>query len=372
MKPFSRAARAVSAVGKVVELYARAVRPRRRPARRPVVTSTRHGVRVVFGLGQQVGRDHGGVGRVVGEDHQLRRAGEHVDAHPAGDQLLGRGDVTVARSDDDVAGGHVARAVGQGRDGLGSAGGEQRVGAGYGCGGQGHGVGSGRGDPHLGHARGPRGHGGHQHRGGQGEASPRRVAAGALPPARIRWPARPPGMSVSRSCQRRRAGLGEVADLLGGALEQSRSAAASGSRAASKSSARSARSAPGAEIAEALGSSRAAHPVRHRGPRYDDLGGLLERLWIDGGRAARSGPRSALKPAQHRFVLIARSCRASSLGVARRGASRAGLDGPAPRSTSARATRPGHGDQGEVQHVGGLADHLVRGLGRGEFAGLFD
>ncbi len=64
--------------------------------------------------------------------------GQHVDAHVAGDELLGGGDPAVARAHHDVAGGHRTGAVGERGDGLGAADREHAVGAGDRGRGQGH------------------------------------------------------------------------------------------------------------------------------------------------------------------------------------------------------------------------------------------
>ena len=64
-----------------------------------------------------------------GEDEALRRAGRQVDADLAADLDLGRRDPGVARADDPVdrldAG--IRQAVGEGADGLGAAGHDERV-----------------------------------------------------------------------------------------------------------------------------------------------------------------------------------------------------------------------------------------------------
>ena len=60
----------------------------------------RRGARVVLGLRHEVDGDERGHGGLVGEDENLAGAGEHVDAHVAHDELLGRGHVGVAGADD--------------------------------------------------------------------------------------------------------------------------------------------------------------------------------------------------------------------------------------------------------------------------------
>ncbi len=55
---------------------------------------------VVLGLGEQVGGDPGRVVLGVGDDHDLGRAGHHVDADLAEHLALGRGHIGVAGADD--------------------------------------------------------------------------------------------------------------------------------------------------------------------------------------------------------------------------------------------------------------------------------
>ena len=77
--------------------------------------------RIVLGLGHEIDGHQPRVGRLVGHDADLRRPGDHIDAHIARDELLGRGHESVARAGDL---GHRADglgAVGQRRHGLGAA-----------------------------------------------------------------------------------------------------------------------------------------------------------------------------------------------------------------------------------------------------------
>ena len=62
------------------------------------------GVESVFGLAQEVGRAHLGIGAVVGDDQDLGRAGEEVDADSAIELAFGLGDIMadVAAGDIDV------------------------------------------------------------------------------------------------------------------------------------------------------------------------------------------------------------------------------------------------------------------------------
>ena len=54
--------------------------------------------RVVLGLGHQVGRDHHGLGRGVGQHADLGGASDHIDTHVTRDNLFGSGDKGVARA----------------------------------------------------------------------------------------------------------------------------------------------------------------------------------------------------------------------------------------------------------------------------------
>jgi hypothetical protein len=72
----------------------------------------------VLGLRDEIGRDHGGIRRVVGHDDELRGPGQRLDAHDPGDLALGGGDVPVAGTDDDVDGPDRLGAVREGGDRL--------------------------------------------------------------------------------------------------------------------------------------------------------------------------------------------------------------------------------------------------------------
>ena len=60
----------------------------------------RLGAAAVFGLGEEIGGDPGGVGGPVGDDQHFGRAGDHVDADRAEDLPLGGGDIGIAGADD--------------------------------------------------------------------------------------------------------------------------------------------------------------------------------------------------------------------------------------------------------------------------------
>jgi hypothetical protein len=80
------------------------------------------GQHVVLGLGDEVGRDVGGVGGVVGEDRDLGRAGLRVDADDAAQRPLSGGHVNVARPGDHVHRRAAWGAVGEHGDRLGAPG----------------------------------------------------------------------------------------------------------------------------------------------------------------------------------------------------------------------------------------------------------
>ena len=77
--------------------------------------------RIVLGLGHQVGRDHHGLGRGIGQHADLGRASDHVDSHIARDNLLGRGDKGVARAGDFIDARNGLGTVRQRGHGLGAA-----------------------------------------------------------------------------------------------------------------------------------------------------------------------------------------------------------------------------------------------------------
>ena len=91
--------------------------------------------RAVLGLTQEVARDDAGIGAVVGDDQDLGRPGQQVDADGAEDLTLGFRHVLVARADDHGDGRHGLGAEGHGAEGLHAAdavdliraGGEHRV-----------------------------------------------------------------------------------------------------------------------------------------------------------------------------------------------------------------------------------------------------
>ena len=76
---------------------------------------------VVLGLRQEIGGDEARVGRVVGDDEDLARAGDAVDRDGAEDEALRARDVVVAGPDDLVDADDALRAVGERRDRLGAA-----------------------------------------------------------------------------------------------------------------------------------------------------------------------------------------------------------------------------------------------------------
>ena len=145
---------------------------------------------VVFGLAEQVGGDPVGVVRGIGDDDDLRRAGDHVDADDPVDLALGLRDPGVARAGDDVDVRDAAGAVGECSDALRAADPPQLVDPGEVRGGEDEGID--RATRRRGHHHQPsdagdaRGDGVHQQRGGIGGA-----AAGDVDARRIdRQPAR--------------------------------------------------------------------------------------------------------------------------------------------------------------------------------------
>ena len=79
------------------------------------------GGRIVFGLGEQIGRDEVRIRGAVGENDDFARAGDHVDVAHSENLALGLGHVQVARTHDLV---HLRDAfgpVGEGGHGLGAA-----------------------------------------------------------------------------------------------------------------------------------------------------------------------------------------------------------------------------------------------------------
>ena len=83
----------------------------------------------MFGLAQQVGGDQLGVTGLVGDDEDLRRSGELIDADRPEHLPLRLVDEGIARPDDLVDGRHALGAVSQGGDGLRAADPEDAVGA---------------------------------------------------------------------------------------------------------------------------------------------------------------------------------------------------------------------------------------------------
>ena len=56
----------------------------------------------MFGLSHQIGRDDIRVGRLISQAQTVRRACEHVDAHPPEQNALGLGNELVSRAYEDV------------------------------------------------------------------------------------------------------------------------------------------------------------------------------------------------------------------------------------------------------------------------------
>jgi len=156
----------------------------------------------VLGLGEQVGRHPIGMGAVVGDDHHLGGAGQHIDADVPVHELFRGRDELIPGPDDDVYPGNRFRAVRHGRDGLSAAHGENAVDAAQPGHGQNAPVGpralaglglrhrAKRGDArvrggrraqdNLADASGPGRGNAHNHAGKQGEPTGRDIHAGAI------------------------------------------------------------------------------------------------------------------------------------------------------------------------------------------------
>ena len=72
----------------------------------------------MFGLGEEIGGDEGGIRAVVGDDDRLGGAVDRIDADIAVDLAFGKGDEATAGAEDLVDGGDGLSAVGQSGDGL--------------------------------------------------------------------------------------------------------------------------------------------------------------------------------------------------------------------------------------------------------------
>ena len=81
----------------------------------------RLGVRIVLGLGQQIGGDPVWIIGGVGHDDDLGRAGQRIYADHAVDAALGRGDIGVSGPDDLVDAADRPCAIGERGDGLSAA-----------------------------------------------------------------------------------------------------------------------------------------------------------------------------------------------------------------------------------------------------------
>ena len=99
--------------------------------RQAAVKGDQPGGRVVavFGLADEIPGDDFRVRGLVGDDHDLGRAGEHVDADPAIEDALGLGHELVARADQDVGRAAAEEPEGHGGDPLHAAERQDHVGA---------------------------------------------------------------------------------------------------------------------------------------------------------------------------------------------------------------------------------------------------
>ena len=120
--------RATSAVGNVCS-WRSTCSSTASPSARDVVISTAGEVGPCSAWPSRSSATSSGVGAVVGDDRDLGRAGEQVDADLAEELALGLGDVGVARADDDVGLGQALDAVGHRGQRLDAAEREDVVGA---------------------------------------------------------------------------------------------------------------------------------------------------------------------------------------------------------------------------------------------------
>ena len=172
----------------------------------------------MLGLCQEVGSDGGGVRGGIGDDHELARARQAIEADLSVEVALGRGHIAVARSGQDVHG-RPQRSEGEGCDGLCAPDGDHGIDAGHGrsrerCTRRTRGC-----EPHPLDPGDPGGDRGHEHRRRQGIAPSWRVGAGA----RDREPAVARPSAGDRHVERSEAvalGLREGADPSGRALEE--------------------------------------------------------------------------------------------------------------------------------------------------------
>ena len=176
-------------------------------------------VRVVLGLAEEVAGHEGRVGRVVGDDQDLGRPGQQVDAAAAEQLPLGLGHVLVARAAEDVDRLHHAHAEGHQRERRHAAEDEDAVGAGLV-----HRVDGGRvvalaldrrraGDDRL-HTRHLGGDDAHLRRAEHRVAPAGDVAADASATGMCLWPSTTPGrISTSQRLEHRQLRLGEARTL---------------------------------------------------------------------------------------------------------------------------------------------------------------
>ena len=185
----------------------------------PLAARHQHGrgLGAVLGLGEQVDGDEERVGVLVGDDEDLGRPGEQVDADLAEQLALGLGHVGVAGAGDEVDAVHRLRADGHRGHGLHAAEDPDLVGAGEVH--RGHGRGGdlaadrrGAGDD-AGHPGDLGGDDGHVRRGGQRVLAARDVGAGGLH-GHVPVAEEDPGQRLDLDVGHRGAlHLGEVPDL---------------------------------------------------------------------------------------------------------------------------------------------------------------
>ena len=76
------------------------------------------GIRIVFGLTQQIRRQNMRIGGFIGDDQYLGRSGQQIDADIAENLPFGFGHILVPGPDHDIHGFKALHAVGQGSQGL--------------------------------------------------------------------------------------------------------------------------------------------------------------------------------------------------------------------------------------------------------------
>mmetsp|Transcript_6970 Transcript_6970/g.14563 ORF Transcript_6970/g.14563 Transcript_6970/m.14563 type:complete len:364 (+) Transcript_6970:370-1461(+) len=137
------------------------------------------GDNIVFGLGNQIGRHHLGIGGFVANDQNFRWSRQHVNATISTDNGFGRRDPFISRSTNHVATGHVVsvNSISHGGNGLRATDAQKVIRSGNVTSCQGNGSGFGTGQNHCFASGGSCRDGRHNDGGRQGIASSRGVTA---------------------------------------------------------------------------------------------------------------------------------------------------------------------------------------------------